>query len=97
MARFILVRLSEALIAVWGVVTLVFFVTRVLGDPTVLLLPVGAGQAELDAMRHALGLDRPLYQQYAIRCGPCCTGISASLFSTCSRRLTWCCGICPPP
>ncbi|MBO8136338.1 MULTISPECIES: ABC transporter permease [Dickeya] len=65
MARFILVRLSEALIAVWGVVTLVFFVTRVLGDPTVLLLPVGAGQAELDAMRHALGLDRPLYQQYA--------------------------------
>ncbi|UGA49317.1 MULTISPECIES: ABC transporter permease [Dickeya] len=65
MARFILVRLLEALIAVWGVVTLVFFVTRVLGDPTVLLLPVGAGQAELDAMRHALGLDRPLYQQYA--------------------------------
>ncbi|WP_049854078.1 ABC transporter permease [Dickeya fangzhongdai] len=65
MARFILVRLLEALIAVWGVVTLVFFVTRVLGDPTVLLLPVGAGQAELDVMRHALGLDRPLYQQYA--------------------------------
>ncbi|MEE3662098.1 ABC transporter permease [Brenneria sp. g21c3] len=64
MFRYILARLTEALVAIWGVVTLVFFVTRVLGDPTVLLLPVGAGQAELDAMRHSLGLDRPLLEQY---------------------------------
>ncbi|MCL2896881.1 ABC transporter permease [Brenneria tiliae] len=64
MPRYILTRLLEALVAVWGVVTIVFFVTRVLGDPTVLLLPLGAGQAELEAMRHSLGLDRPLAEQY---------------------------------
>ncbi|PWC13479.1 ABC transporter permease [Brenneria corticis] len=64
MPRYILTRLLEALVAIWGVVTIVFFVTRVLGDPTVLLLPLGAGQAELEAMRHSLGLDRPLAEQY---------------------------------
>ncbi|MBQ4767707.1 ABC transporter permease subunit [Pectobacterium versatile] len=64
MLRYVLTRLIESLVAIWGVVTLVFFVTHVLGDPTVLLLPVGAGQAELDAMRQSLGLDRPLMEQY---------------------------------
>ncbi|MCG8710253.1 ABC transporter permease [Brenneria sp. 4F2] len=64
MPRYLVSRLLEALVAIWGVVTIVFFVTRILGDPAVLLLPVGAGQAELEAMRHSLGLDRPLMEQY---------------------------------
>jgi peptide/nickel transport system permease protein len=57
-------HLLDALIAIWGVVTLVFFVTRILGDPTALLLPVGATQAQMDLFRHQLGLDLPLLQQY---------------------------------
>ena len=65
MLRYFFVRLLEALIAIWGVVTLVFFVTRVLGDPAVLLLPIGAGQEELEALRRSLGLERPLAEQYA--------------------------------
>ena len=66
MTRYLLIKLVEALIAIWGVVTIVFFVSRVLGDPAVLLLPVGASQQDLDVLRAGLGLDKPLVQQYAI-------------------------------
>lgn len=64
MWRYILRRLLEALFAIWGVVSLVFVITRLLGDPAVLLLPVGASEQELAAMRHSLGLDLPLMTQY---------------------------------
>jgi peptide/nickel transport system permease protein len=64
MTRYLLVKLLEAVVAIWGVVTIVFFVSRILGDPTVLLLPVGAGTQEIDTLRTALGLDRPLWEQY---------------------------------
>ncbi|QWW71128.1 ABC transporter permease [Rhizobium sp. WYJ-E13] len=66
MKRYLAVKLSEALLAIWGVVTIVFFVSRVLGDPAVLLLPVGADQQEIDALRITLGLDRPILEQYAL-------------------------------
>lgn len=64
MIRFALGKLAEAAIAIWGVVTIVFFVSRVLGDPAVLLLPIGASDAELQALRGALGLDQPILVQY---------------------------------
>lgn len=64
MWRYFLLRLLEALFAIWGVITLVFVITRLLGDPVVLLLPVGASEQELAAMRHSLGLDLPLMTQY---------------------------------
>lgn len=64
MARYFLSKVAEALIAVWGVLTIVFFVTRVLGDPTTLLLPIGATEAQLDALREQLGLSRPVIEQY---------------------------------
>jgi len=64
--RHLLIKIGEALLALWGVVTIVFFVSRVLGDPTVLLLPLGAEQAQIDALRSSLGLDRPLAEQYVV-------------------------------
>lgn len=64
MIRFALGKLAEAAIAIWGVVTIVFFVSRVLGDPAVLLLPIGASDAELQALRSSLGLDQPILLQY---------------------------------
>lgn len=64
MISFALGKLTEAATAIWGVVTIVFFVSRVLGDPTALLLPIGASDAELSALRTALGLDQPLLLQY---------------------------------
>lgn len=64
MSRYLLIKLLEATVAIWGVVTIVFFVSRILGDPAVLLLPVGATQHDLDVMRAGLGLDKPLIEQY---------------------------------
>lgn len=57
-------RLAEGVIAVWGVVTIVFVVSRLLGDPAVLLLPIGASEAQLQELRTQLGLDQPLFRQY---------------------------------
>jgi peptide/nickel transport system permease protein len=62
--RFLLRRLVQALVTIWGVATLVFFVQRLTGDPTYLLVPETATQADIAALRHALGFDRPLIVQY---------------------------------
>jgi len=64
MLRFLLNRGGQALIAAFGVVTLVFFIQRLSGDPTALLLPETATQADIEAMRVTLGLDRPMWEQY---------------------------------
>jgi peptide/nickel transport system permease protein len=64
MPRHLISRLGEGLIAIWGVVTIVFVVSRLLGDPAVLLLPIGATEAQLQELRVQLGLDQPLLQQY---------------------------------
>ncbi len=65
MYGFFLRRAAQAAVAILGVSTLVFFVQRLTGDPTLLLLPDTATQDDVEAMRHTLGLDRPLILQYA--------------------------------
>jgi peptide/nickel transport system permease protein len=62
--RYLLARLRDALIAVWGVLTIVFLVLNLSGDPVVLLLPVGSTSAQVEEFRHQLGFDRPLPVQY---------------------------------
>ncbi|GGH50898.1 ABC transporter permease subunit [Frigidibacter albus] len=64
MAGYLVRRLLESALAVWGVVTIVFFVTRVLGDPAALLLPIGASAEQIEALRDNLGLNQPLFVQY---------------------------------
>lgn len=65
MGRFFLRRFGQAAIAIFGVTTLVFFIQRLTGDPTLLLVPETATKADIEAMRHTLGLDRPMIVQYA--------------------------------
>lgn len=64
MGRYLLRRAGQAAVAIFGVMTLIFFIQRLTGDPTYLLVPETATQADIEAMRHALGLDRPLAVQY---------------------------------
>ena len=54
----------QAAIATFGVVTLVFFVMHLSGDPTLLLAPEGASAEQIAQLRHLLGFDQPLYLQY---------------------------------
>ena len=64
MTRYLLRKLGEATLVMFGVLTLIFFIQRLTGDPTFLLLPETATQADIEAMRQALGFDRPLMVQY---------------------------------
>jgi peptide/nickel transport system permease protein len=63
---FLIYRLFRLLIALWCVVTVVFVVMRLSGDPVPLLLPPDAPIAEMERLRHDMGLDRPIYVQYGV-------------------------------
>lgn len=59
-------RLAAMLPTAFGVATLVFFLLHAVpGDPVDLMLGESAQVADKEALREALGLDRPLTQQYA--------------------------------
>ena len=64
MVRYILRRVLQAALTVFGVVTAVFFLLQLSGDPSALLLPPDATPADADRLRTSLGLDRPLAVQY---------------------------------
>ncbi len=64
MKKFIVKRTGLALISLFLLSLTIFFLMRVTGDPAVLLAEPGASQADLDAIRHQFGLDRPLWIQY---------------------------------
>ena len=64
MGRFLLRRLGHAVFVVWGVVTVVFFLVRLTGDPVAFLVDQTATPDEIAHARHLLGLDRPLVVQY---------------------------------
>ena len=65
MLAFILRRLALTIPVVWIVVTLVFGLIHVVpGDPVAQMLGEGAAVTEIAQMRHDLGLDRPLLEQY---------------------------------
>jgi peptide/nickel transport system permease protein len=65
MSGFLLHRLVQSVIAVLGTITLVFFIERLAGDPTLLMLPEGATREDVVMLRHQLGFDRPVLEQYA--------------------------------
>ena len=64
-ARWLLRRLLFSVFVLFGVSVLVFAATQALpGDPAVQILGHGALPEQLAALRHQLGLDRPLLSQY---------------------------------
>ena len=65
MTAFVLRRLGFAVITLFAVLTLVFFIVRVLpGDPALVILGDQASQAAIETLRARLGLDQPLWAQY---------------------------------
>ncbi|MGH8060099.1 MAG: ABC transporter permease [Candidatus Entotheonellia bacterium] len=64
MSRYILTRTFYSLITLWLLVTIVFGMVRLTGDPVKMYGEVGADKAYLDQLRHRWGLDKPLYRQY---------------------------------
>jgi peptide/nickel transport system permease protein len=65
MVGYLLRRLFYAVISVAAVSVLVFVITRVIGDPVKLMLPLEATEAQREQMRETLGFNDPLIVQFA--------------------------------
>ncbi|WP_024875780.1 ABC transporter permease [Saccharomonospora piscinae] len=63
-------RLGQSVFLVFGAITIVFLVLRVIsGDPATLMLGAQATEAELATAREQLGLNDPLWEQYVRHLG----------------------------
>ena len=74
MQRYILVRTFHAAIALFAVSIIIFALTHASGDPTDVLLPEEASQADEERIRAYWGLDKPLHIQYLVYMGNVFTG-----------------------
>jgi peptide/nickel transport system permease protein len=65
MAAYIIRRIIYAIFVLWGALTVIFMVVRILpGDPATLMLGAGARPEEIEALRDQLGLNDSLIVQY---------------------------------
>ena len=65
MKRYILKRIGQGFVCLLGVTIVIFFLTRISGDPVLLMIPPEATQEDIQQMRQVLGLDKPMHIQYA--------------------------------
>lgn len=63
MGRYVLIRLSQAALVVASVMVVVFVVTRLIGDPVAVMLPLEATEENRAVLEAQLGLDRPIFVQ----------------------------------
>lgn len=64
MHTYIIRRFCQSLLALLVLSMVIFLMSRLTGDPTLLMLPDDATHEDIAQLRHALGLDRPLPVQY---------------------------------
>ncbi|WP_220446526.1 ABC transporter permease [Paenibacillus piri] len=66
MLSYVLRRCFYAVFVLFGVATVVFFITRLTGDPLSIMLPPDATPEQEQVLRRALGMDRSLIEQYGV-------------------------------
>ena len=64
MTVFIIRRLLQAVVVIFLMSLIVFFGVNVIGNPVDMLISPEADQAEIERTIRALGLDRPIHEQY---------------------------------
>jgi peptide/nickel transport system permease protein len=64
MRKYVLVRAFYSLVTLWLLVTVIFGLVRLTGDPVAMKAEAGADAAYVAQLRHSWGLDQPLYWQY---------------------------------
>jgi len=64
MLRYIVQRIGQSFITVLIVTVIIFVAVRVVGDPTHLMLPPEATEADRQVLREQLGLSDPVFVQY---------------------------------
>ncbi|MBI4495986.1 MAG: ABC transporter permease [Deltaproteobacteria bacterium] len=66
MKKYLIQRMWQLVIVLFGITTIVFFLQHLTGDPTHLLLPPEATQQDIELFRHEMGFDRPLHIQFSL-------------------------------
>jgi peptide/nickel transport system permease protein len=66
MQRYVFKRIFQSLLTLLVLSMLIFIICRLTGDPVLLMLPDDASHADVDQLRTALGLNRPLPVQYCL-------------------------------
>jgi len=66
MIRFIIIRFLQTIVALFGIMIIVFFLVRASGDPTVLLQSPNSSPEQIAALRHSLGIDKSQFVQFGI-------------------------------
>src|SRR5690349_3783480 len=66
MKQYIGRRIGYSLLSLFLLSVTIFLFVRVTGDPAALLVEPGASEADIAAIHHQFGLDRPLWVQYGL-------------------------------
>ena len=82
MFEFILRRVIQSILALWVMSLLVFAGVYVVGDPIALMVPDGATSEMRTRIIASLGLDQPVWLQYAHFLGHCLNGNFGTSFQT---------------
>jgi peptide/nickel transport system permease protein len=64
MRKYILVRALYSVVTLWLLVTIIFGLVRLTGDPVAMKAEAGADAAYVAQLKHNWGLDQPLHWQY---------------------------------
>jgi peptide/nickel transport system permease protein len=80
--RYVARRLLLAILVVFFVLVIVFLVVRAVGDPVTLFAPFDASQAQVQALKHQLGFDQPLWRQFLTFLGDAVRGDFGKSFRT---------------
>ena len=64
MIQYVLRRTIRLILVVFSVITVVFLLMFLSGDPAAVMAPPDATQADIEALRALLGFDRPFHVQY---------------------------------
>lgn len=64
MLNYILKRILQACVVLWGITLAVFLILHLSGDPVQLMVPASASQDEIERLREELGYNDPLFVQY---------------------------------
>src|SRR5690625_2413120 len=83
MGRFLLKRLIQTVITLYILITILFFMFRILpGDPTSMFVDAALPAEAREAVLKQFGLDRPLHEQYFIYMKNFVTGDFGISFTT---------------
>ncbi len=64
MTRFIIIRILQSIVALIGIMVLVFFLLRASGDPVNLIRTPNLSEEQVQAIYKLLGLDKPYIEQF---------------------------------